>query len=926
MILAGSETGTIKGGMTGTGGLKGGTLSPAWSMTSIPRDISATYYDNDSSDTRTENLAHPMDEKLYGLVDRYGFLVEEGRTPTAEKNGAASSSLSSSQRSVRTTHDMRRQAKVVEKEQERSLKWARMAKRQPGQIEVQYAFPESSKFIKRIYKGIPDCWRAAAWSYLITRRSTNFEPNIRRIYHDMLEISSPEEEQIDLDIPRTMHGHIMFRTRFGPGQCSLFKVLKAYSNYNHRVGYCQGMASVVAMMLTFFDEEKTFVLLSQLFDRYSINDLVIPGFPSLFEAFYIQEELTKMYAPKVFQALKTMGIATPSYASRWYITLYSAGVVPYRTLLRIWDIFLLEGFDWLYFMALALLQYHETSLIQNNFERTMEMLNAKMDIQDDERLLKLAHDLLKKARRTNIVERLKSSYAATQKQPENSVMSDSPSPLDQAELVTLIGKHITILDRHPHVQNAYLFRPHDLLACCTVSKFWRKTLIPVLWRCYDEDAMAKVSRAVLEQNSHFFVYYQGRQDPDRNLPDLKRVPCSNLKELTLWMPHTTASPFALISSNPGLRKLILHGNWRTEPGGLSGLDLSHCSNLSDLSLNMFKLLPGDFSRVLGSEEGVTSRLTRLTLTNIQGEYDFASWVPLSNLTHLHLGLMRKDLTPGLEELVRLCPKVENLVISFDTFYNLRPLTTILQENQIRLKSLQFLSTLLDNESDREMEGMDNEDEEEEEEEEEGEETAAGSRGDYGAQDLIRNCGALTELEISVNHLTDGVQTAIRHHRSTLEVLRLIIEASEEEIDDYDSDAYEKSRAAASAHQRRFLIELFTEFPALKQLSFWDDKYNMDEQDLFETLISRHWTCEALHSVSIRGCQFSSHAEGEIPVQGRRSQWGWAPSLPSLSSGFRLSKGPQASSLDNLFEHVDGLSNLTEIRFETTQYVKKPTRL
>lgn len=65
---------------------------------------------------------------------------------------------------------------------------------------------------------------------------------------------------------------------------------------------------------------------------------------------------------------ETMGIATPSYASRWYITLYSAGVVPYRTLLRIWDIFLLEGFEWLYFMALALLKYHEgMSKISNIF-------------------------------------------------------------------------------------------------------------------------------------------------------------------------------------------------------------------------------------------------------------------------------------------------------------------------------------------------------------------------------------------------------------------------------------------------------------------------------------------------------------------------------------------------------------------------------
>ena len=46
----------------------------------------------------------------------------------------------------------------------------------------------------------------------------------------------------------------------------------------------------------------------------------------------------------------------------------------------------------------------------------MEMLNAKMDIQDDERLLRIAHDLLKKARRTNIVARLKRSYASSQKQ------------------------------------------------------------------------------------------------------------------------------------------------------------------------------------------------------------------------------------------------------------------------------------------------------------------------------------------------------------------------------------------------------------------------------------------------------------------------------------------------------------------------------
>ncbi|KAF9150423.1 hypothetical protein BG015_007772 [Linnemannia schmuckeri] len=413
MILSG---GAGQAAVNSGSGIGGGALSPAWSMTSIPRDISANYCR--SGDDSTAPTIAPMDEKLYGLVDRYGFLVEEGRTPTADRKNGQASTISSSQTSVRAIQETKKQARIVAKEQERSLKWARMAKQYTSEAnEIEYSFSDHQKFVSRVYKGIPDCWRAAAWSHLITKRSAGFDPNIRQIYHDMLEISSPEEEQIDLDIPRTMHGHIMFRTRFGPGQCALFKVLKAYSNYNNRVGYCQGMASVVATMLTFFDAEKTFVLLAQLFDRYNINELVVPGFPALFEAFFIQEELTKIYVPNVFQALETMGIATPSYASRWYITLYSAGVVPYRTLLRIWDILLLEGFDWLYFMALALLKYHEQTLVLNNFERTMEMLNAKMDIQDDERLLKIAKRLSKQAKKTGIVAKLKRTYAAKLKQP-----------------------------------------------------------------------------------------------------------------------------------------------------------------------------------------------------------------------------------------------------------------------------------------------------------------------------------------------------------------------------------------------------------------------------------------------------------------------------------------------------------------------------
>ncbi|KAG0233942.1 hypothetical protein BGW42_007017 [Actinomortierella wolfii] len=278
-------------------------------------------------------------------------------------------------------------------------------------METVYTF-DHPKFESRVYKGIPDCWRTAVWSYLITNRGrdANVDVRLREDYPRYCSIPSPEEEQIDLDIPRTMHGHIMFQTRYGSGQCALFNVLKAFSNYDTKVGYCQGMASVVATMLTYFDEEKTFVLLTHLFRRYNLKSVVIPGFPALFEAFYIQEELTRRYAPKISASLETLGITTDSYASRWYLTLFAAGVVPYRTLLRIWDVLFLEGFEWMYFVALALLKYHEARLIQSNFEQTMELLNARMNIEDDDRLVKTARKYHRRAVKSNIVARFKGQY------------------------------------------------------------------------------------------------------------------------------------------------------------------------------------------------------------------------------------------------------------------------------------------------------------------------------------------------------------------------------------------------------------------------------------------------------------------------------------------------------------------------------------
>lgn len=76
------------------------------------------------------------------------------------------------------------------------------------------------KFRERIYKGIPDCWRSAAWEVLMCRFSRTGKAELRQLmaeYREALDKPSTYDVQIDLDVPRTISGHVMFRTRYGLG-------------------------------------------------------------------------------------------------------------------------------------------------------------------------------------------------------------------------------------------------------------------------------------------------------------------------------------------------------------------------------------------------------------------------------------------------------------------------------------------------------------------------------------------------------------------------------------------------------------------------------------------------------------------------------------------------------------------------------------
>jgi hypothetical protein len=84
-----------------------------------------------------------------------------------------------------------------------------------------------------------------------------------------LKVPSTQDIQIDLDVPRTISGHVLFHTRYGRGQRALFHVLHAFGlHMEEGGGYCQGMGSVVAGLLCYFEPEVRFPPSSYVMSSY----------------------------------------------------------------------------------------------------------------------------------------------------------------------------------------------------------------------------------------------------------------------------------------------------------------------------------------------------------------------------------------------------------------------------------------------------------------------------------------------------------------------------------------------------------------------------------------------------------------------------------------------------------------------------------
>ena len=304
------------------------------------------------------------------------------------------------------------------KEWEREIKWQKMArpmreKRESGMSEksigggMQFDFDTNDqKLVSRTWKGIPDRWRATAWHSFLSasarRRGIGAsDDELTAQYHTLQETSSADDVQIDVDVPRTVRLHIMFRRRYRGGQRLLFRVLHAISLYFPDTGYVQGMASLAATLLCYYGEEQAFVMMVRLWQLRGLEQLFQSGFGGLMTALD-EFERDWLRGGDVAKQLEVLGITSTAYGTRWYLTLFNMSI-PFPAQLRVWDAFMLLGdaatstgnefggadLDVLHATSAALVDATREIILDSDFENAMKVLTSFIPIKDEDLLMRV---------------------------------------------------------------------------------------------------------------------------------------------------------------------------------------------------------------------------------------------------------------------------------------------------------------------------------------------------------------------------------------------------------------------------------------------------------------------------------------------------------------------------------------------------------
>ncbi|XP_028817335.1 EVI5-like protein isoform X2 [Denticeps clupeoides] len=298
----------------------------------------------------------PDDVELLAKLEEQNRLLETDckslRSVNGSRRNSGSSLVSSSSASSNLSH----------LEEDSWILWGRIVN------EWEEVRKKKDKLLKDLVrKGIPHHFRAIVWQLLCNAQNMP----IKDQYSELLKMTSPCEKLIRRDIARTYPEHEFFKEKDSLGQEVLFNVMKAYSLVDREVGYCQGSAFIVGLLLMQMPEEEAFCVFVKLMQDYRLRELFKPSMAELGLCMYQFECMIQEHLPELHMHFQAQSFHTSMYASSWFLTIFLTSF-PLPVATRIFDIFMCEGLEIVFRVGLAILQMNQAELVQLDMEGMLQ--------------------------------------------------------------------------------------------------------------------------------------------------------------------------------------------------------------------------------------------------------------------------------------------------------------------------------------------------------------------------------------------------------------------------------------------------------------------------------------------------------------------------------------------------------------------------
>ncbi|KAG9483154.1 ecotropic viral integration site 5 protein homolog isoform X3 [Eleutherodactylus coqui] len=335
----------------------------------------------------------PDEVELLAKLEEQNRLLEIDskslRSVNGSRRNSGSSLVSSSSASSNLSHHQ---------EEDAWLLWGRIVN------EWEEVYKKKEKQIKELVrKGIPHHFRAIVWQLLCNAQNMP----IKEQYSELLKMTSPCEKLIRRDIARTYPEHDFFKEKDSLGQEVLFNVMKAYSLVDREVGYCQGSAFIVGLLLMQMPEEEAFCVFVKLMQDYRLRELFKPSMAELGLCMYQFECMIQEQLPELFVHFQAQSFHTSMYASSWFLTIFLTSF-PLPIATRIFDIFMSEGLEIVFRVGLAVLQMNQAELMQLDMEGMLQHFQKVIPHQFDggpEKLIQAAYQVKYNAKKMKKLEK-----------------------------------------------------------------------------------------------------------------------------------------------------------------------------------------------------------------------------------------------------------------------------------------------------------------------------------------------------------------------------------------------------------------------------------------------------------------------------------------------------------------------------------------